>query len=71
MSLCRYNTNKPCDNHGTSSQTCLDCMLDKIKAEIDQQEKWLQQAGYNAYNVDIAFNAIKQNIEPTESEIER
>lgn len=34
-------------------------VLDKIRAEIDQQEKWLQQAGYNAYNVDIAFGAIK------------
>lgn len=62
MSLCRYNTNKLCDNHGTSSQTCLDCMLDKINEEIDQQERWLQQAGYNEYNVNIAFNAIKRKI---------
>lgn len=34
-------------------------ILDKIKAEIDRQEKWLLQAGYTAYNVDIAFDAIK------------
>jgi len=34
-------------------------VLDKIRAEIDRQEKWLLQAGYTAYNVDIAFDAIK------------
>ena len=34
-------------------------ILDKIRAEIDRQEKWLLQAGYTAYNVDIAFDAIK------------
>lgn len=33
--------------------------LDKIKDEIDRQEKWLLQAGYTAYNVDIAFDSIK------------
>lgn len=33
--------------------------LDKIKAEIERQEKWLLQAGYTAYNVDIALDAIK------------
>ena len=30
-----------------------------IKAEIEKQEKWLLQAGYSAYNADIAFDAIK------------
>lgn len=35
-------------------------VLDKIKAEIDRQEKWLMCAGCNAYNVDIAFNSIKK-----------
>lgn len=34
-------------------------VLDKIKAEIEEQEIWLLQAGYNHYNVDIAFDAIK------------
>ena len=34
-------------------------ILDKIRAEIDRQQKWLLQAGYTAYNVDIAFDAIK------------
>ena len=33
--------------------------LEKIRAEIEKQEKWLLQAGYNTYNVDIAFNSIK------------
>ena len=34
-------------------------VLDKIMREIEDQEKWLMQAGYNHYNVDIAFDAIK------------
>jgi hypothetical protein len=34
-------------------------VLDKIRDEIDRQEKWLLQAGYTAYNVDIAFDTIK------------
>lgn len=34
-------------------------VLDKIKVEIERQEKWLLQAGYTAYNTDIAFDAIK------------
>lgn len=42
--------------------------LDKIRAEIEKQEKWLLQAGYNAYNVDIAFSLIKSVL--AESEVE-
>lgn len=34
-------------------------VLAKIRVEIDRQEKWLMDAGYTAYNVDIAFSAIK------------
>lgn len=34
-------------------------ILDKSISEIDKQEKWLSEAGYNAYNVGIAFFAIK------------
>ena len=34
-------------------------IIDKIRVEINRQEKWLLQAGYTAYNVDIAFDAIK------------
>ena len=45
---------------------CLSCMLDKIKTEIDRQEKWLLQAGYTAYNVDIAFDAIKSVVVESE-----
>lgn len=37
-------------------------VLDKIRAEIDRQEKWLMDAGYTAYNVDIAFSAIKSAV---------
>lgn len=34
-------------------------LVDKIRAEIDRQEKWLSQAGYTPYNTDIAFDAIR------------
>ena len=37
-------------------------VLGKIRAEIANQEKWLMSAGYNAYNVNIAFGAIKRAI---------
>lgn len=41
-------------------------ILDKIRAEIEKQEKWLLQAGYNAYNTDIAFEAIKHMMAESE-----
>ena len=41
-------------------------VLDKVKTEIEKQDKWLAQAGYNAYNVDIAFNSIKRVIAESE-----
>lgn len=41
-------------------------ILDKIRAEIDCQEKWLMSAGCNAYNVDIAFNSIKSVLSESE-----
>lgn len=41
-------------------------ILDKIRAEIEKQEKWLLQAGYNAYNVDIAFSSIKSVLAESE-----
>lgn len=34
----------------------------EIIAEIESQEKWLESAGYNAYNVDIAFKSILSRI---------
>lgn len=33
--------------------------LDKVRVELEKQEKWLAEAGYNAYNVSIAFNSIR------------
>lgn len=41
-------------------------VLDKIRAEIDRQGKWLLQAGCTAYNVDIAFDAIKSVLAESE-----
>ncbi len=38
-------------------------ILDKIIAEIERQEKWLMNAGYNTYNVDIAFSSIKSALQ--------
>ena len=43
-------------------------VLDKIRAEIERQEKWLMDAGYNAYNMDIALSAIKLVV--AESEVD-
>jgi hypothetical protein len=40
----------------------------KVRAEIEWQEKWLMTAGYTAYNVDTAFNAIKFVIAESGSE---
>lgn len=41
-------------------------VLDKIRAEIEEQEKWLLQAGCNTYNVDIAFSSIKSILAESE-----
>ena len=41
-------------------------LLDKIRAEIDRQQKWLLHAGYTAYNVDIALDAIKSVVAESE-----
>lgn len=41
-------------------------VLDKIKVEIDRQEKWLMSAGCNAYNVDIAFKSIRSAVKESE-----
>ena len=41
-------------------------VVNKIKTEIEKQDEWLAQAGYNAYNVDIAFNSIKRVIAESE-----
>ncbi|SDB14668.1 hypothetical protein [Eubacterium oxidoreducens] len=45
----------------------LEVRIDKAIAEIDNQETWLLSAGYNAYNADIAFSAIRRSLkEPCE-----
>lgn len=40
-------------------------MSDTVKLiieEIEDQRKWLSEAGYNAYNTDIAFSSIRNSI---------
>ena len=45
-------------------------ILDKIRTEIEVQEKRLMSAGYTAYNVDIAFNSIKSVLAESEARYE-
>lgn len=42
-------------------------IIEQIRTEINRQEKWLLQAGYTAYNVDIAFDAIKTVLAESEN----
>lgn len=42
-------------------------IIEQIRAEINQQEKWLLQAGYTAYNMDIAFDTIKALLAESEN----
>lgn len=51
--------NKDCVSKGACNEDKIK-VLDKISAEIEREENWLMCAGYNAYNVDIAFNSIKK-----------
>ena len=44
--------------------------FDKLRAEIERQEKWLMVAGYNQYNVDIALDAIKLVVDKYKAETE-
>lgn len=50
--------NKDCVSEGVCHEDKVK-VLDKISAEIERQDNWLMIAGYNAYNVDIAFNSLK------------
>lgn len=43
---------------------------EELKAEIEWEDKWLASAGYNAYNVSIAFDSIKHKIKALEQESE-
>ena len=54
--------NLTCSEVKEAIKTCEVDVLD----EIEKQEKWLLQAGYTAYNVDIAFDAIKSVIAESE-----
>ena len=38
-------------------------VIDDIKAEIDNQYKWLMQTNHTLYDIDIAFNSIKSFID--------
>lgn len=42
-----------------SSELEKNSKLEKIRVEIERQERWLMDTGYNACSVDIAFDAIK------------
>jgi hypothetical protein len=62
-SFCQCQQN---DVPDTNVGKICDDVLDKIRAEIERQEKWLLQAGYNTYNVDIALDAIKSVVAESE-----
>lgn len=57
--------NKPCVSHQVCHEDKVK-VLDKIRAEIERQEKWLLQAGCTTYNVDIAFDSIKSVLAESE-----
>ena len=38
-------------------------VLDRVKAEIERQYKWLLSAEATTYNIDIAFDAIRKAVE--------
>ena len=45
-------------------------IIEQIRAEINRQEKWLLQAGYTTYNIDIAFSSIKLVVDKYKAESE-
>lgn len=59
--------NKPCISKGVCNEDKIK-VLDKISAEIERQDNWLMIAGYNAYNVYIAFNSIKRVLKEARDE---
>lgn len=36
--------------------------IEEVLNKIETEEKWLSDAGYNAYNIDIAFKSILSRI---------
>lgn len=60
-----------CPNCGADMRGTEECPeplkpIDKVKEEIERQRKWLFKAGYNAHNIDIAFDAIKSLLKEVE-----
>ena len=56
---CPYNDEKPRAECVLCDKAAGEDMAKKnVIAEIDRQGEWLAEAGYNAYNVDIAFGSI-------------
>jgi hypothetical protein len=55
---CHYNDGKPHAECVVCDKAAGKDAKEKVIAEIDKQGEWLAEAGYNAYNVDIAFGSI-------------
>lgn len=43
-------------------------LIDEVKEEIERQRRWLFKAGYNAYNIDVAFDTIKSLLKEVEED---
>lgn len=43
-------------------------LIDEVKEELERQRKWLFKAGYNAYNIDVAFDTIKSLLKEVEED---
>ena len=41
-------------------------LIGEVKEELEKQRRWLFKAGYNAYNIDVAFDAIKSLLKEVE-----
>lgn len=68
-SLCAYGSQnmdscdiRECDNRdyikALEQPTTKDYVVEDLLKQVCEQERWLSAAGYNAYNVDIAFKSI-------------
>lgn len=43
-------------------------LIGEVKEELERQRKWLFKAGYNAHNIDIAFDTIKSLLKEVEED---
>jgi hypothetical protein len=57
---CHYNDGEPHAECVVCDKAVGEDTKDEVIAEIEAQEKWLAEAGYDAYNVGVAFYAIKR-----------